>query len=112
MSNRLKLSAAVVVLVSLTSTHAAADSLLHFKTPAVCKTNGGSTVHILPGRYIPEPEWIRIDEMFKELEDDNTRLKAENASLLEEPPWSPGWKFAIGAFLIGTGAGAYAYNKR
>ena len=107
----LSMAAAALVLLLAMST-AACDSFpyLKFKTPAVCETEGGSNVRLPPGRFIPEPGWLKLDESWRDMEDDRTRLLAENKALKESD--SPvGWKTATAAVVVGILLGRYALDR-
>ena len=89
-------SLAAALSVSILSADAVAGDALRFETPSLCETDGGSTVELAPGRYLPEVEWIALDFKWRELEDKNTVLLAENKYLRESPDES-WWSFiAIG----------------
>ena len=102
MSNKFKVSALVVLLVlSLAPRVAGADTSLRFKTPAVCKTEGGSIVNIDPGRYLPEPVWMDLDTDYKVMETRLTRLEAENKSLRQSDK-GVSWGWSVAGLAAGT----------
>jgi len=105
----LALACACLVIVSLAG-HARADGPLRFKTPAQCTTEGGSKVDIAPGRYIPEPEWQHLDRLYTGLENDVTRLTAENNSYKESGS-GVSWYQIAAALTAGFGLGYYL-NQR
>lgn len=95
----------VVAIVVLVSTRPAiADGALRFKTPATCTTDGGSTVQVQPGRYIPEAQWTDLELRYKENEKKIVALEAETKALREYDP-GPGWKIAPIAVLAGIVVG-------
>lgn len=63
-------------------------------------------VELEPGRYVEETLWIELDNEFKRLQDQETRLKAENDSLRKsanEFPW------LTTAIVLGVGIAAGTY---
>lgn len=90
---------------------AVAEDSLRFKTPATCTTEGGSTVQLEPGRYIPEDTWEDINESYKKNADAITRLEAENKYLKDNADESwVGWKTVTGAAILGLFAGRYIWG--
>lgn len=111
-SKKRSLSLVVVLVVSLLATSAAAEDFpfLRFKTPAVCTTEGGSTVNIPIGRFIPEESWDQIDTEWQIMEDNTTRLEAENKHLkASESP--VGWKTSLAGSIVGILIGRYALKR-
>lgn len=106
MSLRLSSALAAALAVSLLANSAAAEPL-RIHTPAHIVTEGGANVPVPPGRYLPEPEWERLDLEVKGIQNENTRLKAENKVFRDEP--GPGWivlGVLIGAFAGGVFVGS------
>lgn len=95
--------AATVLVVSFLSS-AVHSEPMRFLTPAQCMTEGGAEVNIEPGRYLPESDWERLEKDYKAMENDNTRLVAENKSYKGSQSVL-GWKSALGALLIGAALG-------
>lgn len=102
----------------LLSTRAAADPALpvdeslHIETPFTVETDGGSSLRLPPGYYLPEPTWDRLDAELRRLQDTETRLTAVNESLRESLNDAPSraWWVAAGAGLIaGILLGSYAF---
>ena len=96
-------------MISLLSVRAAAGEPLRFRTPAQCETEGGSSVRIEPGRFLPEPDWAKLEGDYKKLEDDNTRLIGENKVYIAEESVL-GWKSTLAATLAGLALGAYIWK--
>lgn len=66
---------------------------------------------LLPGRYLEESHWNELDAEFKRLQDQGTRLDAENKSLKDSlSGWSPGWKTLSATLVIGIVAGVYLHS--
>ena len=108
-----RLLALVIALgVSLLSFDVMADAALYFKfkTPATCETQGGSTVNVPVGRFLPEPLWLKLDNEWREIQDSNTRLLAENKYMREQDA-SPGWKMLAGAAALGVLVGTYIIKE-
>lgn len=77
-----------------------------FLTPARCVTEGGSTVELAPGRYLPEPAWITLDTEVRRLQAVETRLVAENRSLRESArPRYGTTALVVGALVAGIAIG-------
>lgn len=109
-SNKILLSSAIALALVYPPYLGAAvadDTSLRFKTPAVCTTEGGSTVSVPPGRFLPERHWVALDIEFRDMEDRVTRLEAENKSLKATESDGPGWKLPTLALLVGIAIGAY-----
>lgn len=99
---RLVVAVAVALGLSLLSPGAAAEPL-RFRTPAQCVTEGGSEVHLDPGRYLSESDWLVLDEEIIRLQDAETRLRAEN-SVLTRQAESSRWRLVLG-IAAGVAAG-------
>lgn len=93
----------------LASSAAADDSSLRFRTPAVCITEGGSTVSIPIGRFMPEPMYLELNDKWKDMENEVTGLQAENKSL-KASEGAPGWKSISVAVVVGILLGRYALD--
>jgi hypothetical protein len=107
MCRRLPSALAAALTAALLANSAAAEPL-RIKTPAQIITQGGSTVQVPPGRYIPEPEWLQLDLKVKDIQTENTRLKAENQVFREES--GPGW-ITIGILVSAFAGGIYVGTK-
>lgn len=70
----------------------------------------GTQYRFPPGHFYDDPTWQNLDAEVKRLQDQETRLKAENKSLRESfEGWSPGWFTVTIAILVGAGAGIGGY---
>ena len=99
---------AVVLVVSLVSATVHSEPM-RFKTPAQCTTEGGSDVALPIGRFIPEDDWQELDKKWKDKEDDNTRLTAENKVYVSEQSVL-GWKSALAAAALGVAFGGWLWK--
>lgn len=71
---------------------------------SVVKTDGGSVLHLPPGRYYRENVWAALDAELRRLQDAETSLTAQNASLRNSlNSWQPGWWTLL---TVACGAGA------
>lgn len=71
---------------------------------SVVVTDGGSELHLPPGRYYRENVWATLDTELRRLQTQETRLTAENASLKAAlGGWQPGWWTLL---TVACGAGA------
>jgi len=71
----------------------------HLKSPTQCRTERGSEVNFPPGYFLPEPTWLRLDNEVRRLQEQETRLTAENNRLRELTRSGPGRTL----FWVGTG---------
>ena len=98
---RLFITAACVV--SLLSRDAHAD-IFHIKSPSELKTEKGSELKLPPGYFLDEETWQERDLEMKHLQEQETRLVAENKSLRESASYPPWMYVLVGAIGIGVGA--------
>lgn len=86
--------------------------VLHLKRPTTGRTDGGTDLRLPPGYFLDEAKYEAVDDELRILQDERTRLKAENASLRESAKdWSPPWWLIATAFAAGTSAGVYVTLK-
>lgn len=85
--------------------------LLHLRSPALAETEGGSLIRLPPGYFLAEPTWDVLDAEVRRLQDAETRLGAENASLRASAsagaPWGRGTLAAVLGALAAGAAGGY-----
>jgi hypothetical protein len=106
MKRRTALAAAL--LVTLVAREAHGEPPLHIKTPSTLVTDGGSKLRLPPGYFYDEGQRDMLDIELRRLQEQETRLTAENSSLRDSAgSWSPGWRFAAVAFTVGSAIGAY-----
>lgn len=87
------------------------DPPKHFQTPSHVTTQGGSELDLPPGYFLDEPAWDALDYQVRTLQDDRTRLSAENKSLRDSAgTGAPWWAIAAGV-VVGAAAGAYAWER-
>ncbi len=105
----------VVVLCAVlgTAARAACDPaptpiVAHTNTDGHLVTDGGTDLRIPPSYIVDVPTWKRLDAEMRRLQDAETRLTAENASLARSASgWQPGWKTLAGAIVAGAALGFY-----
>ena len=98
----------LIIAVTLAlSTQEASGETYHLKSPSTVETDKGSRVRLPPGYFLDEQSWQERDAELKRLQEQETRLKAENKSLRKsgsEYPW-----VATGTVLVfGIAFGALA----
>jgi hypothetical protein len=98
---------AIIAALLILETRAAADPILHIKSPSTLTTEKGSTLRLPPGYFLDEPTWKDKDAHVRAVEDDLTRKNAENASLRKSASkqWFD-WKVVVAAAAAGFAAGA------
>lgn len=97
--------ALVVGIAIVLETRATADTW-HLKTPSTVKTDAGSELKLPPGYFLDEISWRERDEKLKALEESDTRLRAQNASLrASATEVSFGWRTLGVVLLVGVAAG-------
>lgn len=100
----------VICLFLALSARAVAEPL-HLKTPSNVITDGGTSLRLPPGYFLEEPSWERLDLEVRRLQDRETRLSAENASLRASASgWTPGWK-TLGSAVITAFVAGYFLAK-
>ncbi len=99
------------LLVGLAAVLAARDAageptIYHLKSPSSLKTEKGSELKLPPGYFLDEEAWRQRDEEMKRLQEQETRLSAENLSLRksarDDYPWLA--TGVVGAFGVALGA--------
>lgn len=101
MTGRHKATFAVLIVAALAS-RSAADPILHLKTPSAVHTQGGTDLTLPPGYFLDEPTFADKDAEMRRLQEQETRLNAENQSLrksAKKSPWD--WKVVSAAFAAG-----------
>lgn len=105
--NSVALATALAVLL-LAATAVAEPTPIRITKQVTCQVDNKSIV-LDPGRYLPEPDWLKLDQEVIRLQNSETRLKAENTELSKPDPMS--WKLILGATLVGIAAGAFAFRN-
>lgn len=86
--------------------------VLRLKTPSNVRTDGGSDLRLPPGYFLDEPAWGKLDTELRRLQDQETRLEAENQSLRKSAKGvSFGW-YALGTAVALGLAGGYYLGSR
>lgn len=80
---------------------------LRMRDPSTLTTSDGNQYALPPGHFYDEGTNKALDDEMKRLQDQETRLTAENKSLTASMnTWTPGWFTVTLAILVGVGAGA------
>lgn len=85
--------------------HNAFGDIYHVQSPSTLTTDGGSKLKLPPGYFMDEDTWKLRDAKLKALEDQSTRLTAENTSLKNsavDHPW-----LALGVSAAAVVLGTY-----
>lgn len=108
----------IVAVLAVATRAAAADPVavppvdLHIHSDSHLITDGGNDLRLPPGYFQDEPTHDKLDQSLKGLQDDKTRLTAENGSLKAAvSTWQPGWYVVLGAVVTGVAAGWYLHDK-
>lgn len=118
--NRRRAAVLVALTVTFEAPRVAADpyvpaplEVLHLKTSSTARTDGGTDLRLPPGYFLDEKKYEAVDDELRILQDERTRLKAENASLRAsaDDGISFGW-YALGtALVLGFAGGYYVSTK-
>lgn len=102
---------AAIILVA--TSRAAADPVhLHMRTPSTLTTESGNTRQLPPGYFLDEETYGKLDTEVRRLQEQETRLVAENRSLRKTlSSWRPGWVVVMSAVVGGVALGVYAHSK-
>lgn len=107
---------AVVLVVLLARATAVADGQ-HVQTEAprlmcVPPAPSSTCIDLMPGRFVDEGTWGRIDEALRTTENEATKLRAENTSLRKSAEaWQPGWITVLTLIASGFAGGWYAHSR-
>lgn len=83
---------------------------LRMRAPSTLTTVSGDEYVLPPGRFLDESTFIVLDDELRRLQDQETRLKAENQSLRDSlAGWQPGWMTIAVTLVLGAAAGVGAY---
>lgn len=108
---RRRLTLVVVLAAALASKEASGEPIYHIKSPSELKTEKGSELKLPPGYFLDEQTWLERDAEMRRLQEQETRLKAENQSLRksakDDYPWLAtgvvgAFGVAIGIFFMAT----------
>jgi hypothetical protein len=78
------------------------------------RKDNGEEFRLPPGHFYDVDTWQEVDNEFKRLQNQETRLTAENKSLKESlDTWKPGWVAVTSAVLVGVlgGVGGYYWYQ-
>lgn len=83
---------------------------LRMRDPSTLITYKGDTFTLPPGRFLDENTYSALDTEWKRLQDQETRLTAENKSFRKTmDTWQPGWITLTIATLSGIATGVTTY---
>lgn len=84
---------------------------LRMREDTTLTKDNGEQYRLPPGHYYDDPTWEMLDDELKRLQNQETRLTAENESLKKsfEETWKPGWATIFAALLVGAGGGISGY---
>ena len=105
-SKRLFIAAALVA--TLAARDAAGD-IYHIKSPSTLKTEKGSEVKLPPGYFIDEEKWQELDLEMMRLQEQETRLKAENDSLRKSAANDYPWLATGTVGVFGVALGLFVF---
>lgn len=85
---------------------------LHFPGRTQLTTESGLHLSLPPGYFLDEPTHDKLDTEVKRLQDQETRLVAENQSLKKSlSSWQPGWVTIVSFLAAGIAGGVYLHSK-
>lgn len=110
----------VALMATLLATRAAGEPAPSTAPVMVCtkesitlRADAGQEMRVPPGCYLPAPTYAAVDGEMRRLQDETTKLAAENESLREsasESPWGWGTLTAlVTAVALGVAAGGYYF---
>lgn len=81
--------------------------------PGVLDAPNGRSYFLPVGTHILDGlSWQKQDDEVRRLQELETRLTAENASLRETASgWQPGWKLMLATLVVGVAGGVYIHSK-
>jgi hypothetical protein len=80
----------------------------------VVPKDDGPRIFGLPigSHVLTPPSWQRLDEAYRKLEEDRTRITAENDSFRKTmQSWTPGWKIVLSTLIVGIAGGVYVGTR-
>jgi hypothetical protein len=102
---------ATAILLAVLSREAGGEPT-HLQSSSTVHTDGGVDLRLPPGYFLPEPDWSKLDVEMRRLQDQETRLNAQNQALRSDlEHWQPGWVTLVGAAVLGGALGWYAHSK-
>ncbi len=101
-----KLVFAIALALTFATREAAGEPVIYkLKSPSTLTTEKGSTLKLPPGYFLDEPTWLERDLEMRRLQEQETRLRAENRSLrksaVDDYPWLA--TGMVGAFGVALG---------
>jgi hypothetical protein len=107
MRRRLFVAAA---LATVLAAREASGDIYHLKSPSQLKTEKGSELKLPPGYFLDEKTWQERDLEMRRLQEQETRLGAENKSLRNSLRESGSTRFYIVTFAVGVFTGFVGYQ--
>ncbi len=109
---RKRLGTAVALVVYLLAARAAADPApsdrLRMRDSSSLTLKSGRVLELPPGRFTEERTFEKDETELKRLQDQETKLGAENRSLRDSAAgWQPGWRTLLLAVASGAMIGFY-----
>ena len=90
----------------------ASTEFFHVLVPWTLTTESGTTRKMPPAHIYTDPAWGRLDIEMKRLQNQETRLTAENKALKTDlEKWQPGWVTLISVAASAIALGWYAHDK-
>lgn len=102
-----------LALVGVLAAREASGDVWHIKTPSVVVTEKGSKLDLPPGYFLDEEAWRERDLELKRLQEQETRLKAENRSLRKTVAADAiPWRVIVCAMAFGAAAGIIGWQMQ
>jgi hypothetical protein len=74
------------------------------------RKDNGEEFRLPPGHFYDMPTWQELEDEYKRLQSQETRLTSENESLRSSmESWKPGWMTVTAAVLVGLSGGVGGY---
>lgn len=104
---------AVALVVTLFAAGAAAEPEppTHLTVPTTVSDGEGHELHLTPGYFLTEETWARLDEETKRLQDQETRLTAENQVLRDAGGGMPSWWWVAAGIAAGAAGGWFVGSR-
>lgn len=83
---------------------------IHLTVPTTASDGAGHSLALPPGVFLSNEKWDELDRKVTVLQEDRTRLTAENEYLRGSTD-APGWWWVAAGVLAGAAAGIYAGTR-
>ncbi len=103
----------VALAITLFATRAAAEPErpIHLTVRTKVSDESGNELRLPPGYFLTEETWARLDAETKRLQDQETRLTAENQVLREGGGGMPSWWWVAAGIAAGAAGGYFVGNR-